>query len=396
MKFSENFINRFFLVYTILFPAFSILLGALDKAGRLPLILVVVGMLLSLRNREFGGIFTSRPVVFWWLWALYSFVNWLIIGISPDSMPAWTFVARHFVYPLMTMVFVYYEGSKNLGLTTKILIIAYSIYLFMGLTMQSAGSGSGTGWDARGGAELGNSLPLNACVLAFLSCFAYMRKQLRFKILAGLIILCTAAILFTATRKAFAALGIIIIFLVMAKIGIRKPSDIFKFAFIMLALYIGVDYILSNTLMGDRMATIGEQSERYDIGNSLFLQFVGDRAIQYMLSWDIFLEHPLTGIGIKNFATYSDFPYPLHTEYMVQLAEGGLMGTLLYFGFISGLIKLCILTIRRKSYELGLVCLSGIAYILFINFTSWTFESTRYWVVYGIILACCKPLPVAK
>ena len=72
------------------------------------------------------------------------------------------------------------------------------------------------------------------------------------------------------------------------------------------------------------------------------------------------------------------------------------MGTFLYFGFMSGLIKLCILTIRQTSYALGLVCLSGIVYILFINFTSWTFESTRYWVVYGIILACCKPMPVAK
>lgn len=392
----RNLVNRVFLVYSILFPAFSILLNAFDKAGRFPFVLLIVCICLSLKDASFRKMLASKPVIFWVFWSIYSLINWFVIGNMPDDIPIWTFVLRHFIYPLMTMLLVYYEGCADLRTTTKMLIISYVIFLFMGLTMQSAGSGDGIGWDARGGAQLGNSLPLNACALAFLVCFAYLQKWIDYKILSIIIILCTLAILFTATRKAFVALGIILIFLGLAKTNIRKPSNILKFIGIVILIYVGAGYILSHSLMGSRMSNISDQAEVYNATNSVFLSLVGDRAIQYILSWDIFIENPLTGIGIKNFADYADFPYPLHTEYMVQLAEGGLLGTSLYICFIYGLVKSCAVTIKESSFSVGIICLSGVLYILFINFTSWTFEPIEYWVVYGIILAYCKPVLVSK
>lgn len=99
------------------------------------------------------------------------------------------------------------------------------------------------------------------------------------------------------------------------------------------------------------------------------LNYLGDRAAQYMLAWDLFLEYPITGIGLKNFSVMANYPFVLHTEYMVQLCECGIIGSALYLLFMGGLFK-TVFRIWKSNGRLFYICLGGLLCMLFLNFTA--------------------------
>lgn len=211
-------------------------------------------------------------------------------------------------------------------------------------------------------------------------------------------VIALAAIFFTSTRKAIGAWAIGAFFLVLTKIDYRKPSNIFKFLFVALIAYVALQYVMHNTMMGQRFNEVEDASEAAmkNYEEVWWLKFVGDRALQYILGWELFLENPLTGIGLRNFMALTGFPVPLHSEYMVQLCEGGIVGSSIYLTFKYIIIKKVFVHKKRVSNNEGLILLSGIAMILFLNLTSWSYEGVRYFIMYGLILAVCNPVDRRK
>ena len=57
------------------------------------------------------------------------------------------------------------------------------------------------------------------------------------------------------------------------------------------------------------------------------------RAIQYEFGYEKFLENPYFGIGLNNYKQFDGYNLVLHSEYLVQLIENGLVGFILFFLF---------------------------------------------------------------
>jgi O-antigen ligase len=154
-------------------------------------------------------------------------------------------------------------------------------------------------------------------------------------------------------------------------------------------LYWGLSYMMDNTMIGERFAETAEQSNaeftESESTNDVLNTLLGDRAIQYEMGFGLFLIHPLTGIGISNFMPVTGFPYRLHTEYMVQLCENGIIGFSLLMLFYYFLIKK-LLERRRMGEDITLV-MFGIYAILFLNITTWTYCQNFGLIYYGIIIA---------
>ena len=85
------------------------------------------------------------------------------------------------------------------------------------------------------------------------------------------------------------------------------------------------------------------------------------------------------------------FEYPIHSEYMVQLTEGGIIGTTFYIVF-----AMSFLGIITKYYKITkdkantLIYLSDFFYIAFISLSAWIYAYPHYFAVCALIIYKCK------
>lgn len=387
-------LNRIFIAYAILYVAFVRIFDLPDTAGRIPSLLFLFLCILNIHDKGFYRVFTKTPVLLWLLWDMYSFANWYIAGIPPEETTFFGFVCQNFILQSAMLITVYYEGLKDLKGTTMTIIFALCLYMLMGFTMQDLrGASAGTDWSARGGELLGNSFPLNACVLIFCALFADINGWIKAKHLYMAIALGMFAIFIVSTRKAFGGAMIMILFYVVSKMARLSAKRVAVLLLSCAVMYGAFSYVMEHSLMGKRMEEIEKKSNS---SNNAIFNKLGDRASHYVLGWKVFQKHPVTGVGIKNVPQLYHWKYPLHTEYMTQLAENGIVGTALWLLFMGSILKSIWRSRRYKPRPVWLICLSGMACVLFLGLTTWIYEFPRYFAIYGLILACCDPVYLNK
>lgn len=348
--------------------------------------LMIISLVLYKDDILFKKIIGSPPIVLWAIWIIYSLINWRIGPCYNMDMADPLYVLKRQVLPIETMILVYYEGVKNQKRTILFIVIVLAIFTIIGLTFQ----GRMTETSDRGDTMLGNHLPLAACVMTFFAFLAYCRSYIKIYFFYFVLVLALLGIFYIATRKALGGFVIIAFFYVIGKYDIKKPKYVFALAAISVLSILAYNYVMDYTLMGQRMAGIGEASAAYNVNDSFFLKFVGDRAVFYVLGWEAFLSHPLNGIGLTNFVEYAGMGFVLHTEYMVQLCENGIIGSFIYLMFNLSILSSIFKSRLYLDRVVFLTCLGGMICILFISFTAWTYSFPRYFAVYGIILAICR------
>lgn len=380
-------INRVLFAWLIIMPSLGIIMDTFDAAGRFPTFLMVLGLIYSYKEGFRLKSTLFNPIIIWIIWDIVAAVHWVFVGINFSTQPNWVYIRNLFITSPICMILAYHEASKNLKDFVLYIMICFSLFCVIGLVFQDAGSGQGTGWDARGGGQLGNTLPLTSIVLAFLAYFSYSKEWIRKSILYAIIILCIACILFVATRKAFIALIILSFFYGLGRINFYNPKQIIGLLFAFIIVYFGIEYVLTSTTLGVRFSSANDSDNIY--ATNTFLQLVGDRAFMYVLGWDAFLENPILGIGLNNFKPITNSEYVLHTEYMVQLCECGIIGSALFVLFYTLMVRLCI-KIRSVGYKTDFFIILGFIFaLLFMSLTAWTYSFPRYFIVFGIIIAFC-------
>lgn len=103
----------------------------------------------------------------------------------------------------------------------------------------------------------------------------------------------------------------------------------------------------------------------------------------YKLSWDIFLQRPIIGIGYNCFRVLSGYGYFTHSTYMELLSCTGIVGFFLFLGPVFSGLKYAIISIKRnQGRKIILLCvmlLSGFFGILYYNFV---FMMVLYLIVF--------------
>jgi hypothetical protein len=377
--------------YLVLLLTQGFLSQVLGIGGMFSAVMVLLGLSVFFAiNSKYSylNLMKTTPIVFWTLWVCYNFINWKLVGLYNEEGSPLQFILSRFVYPIVTMSIVYYEGGRNMKRTTLVVLVALAIYVFGGLFLEGVVQPAKQAWEdsERGETSLGNHLPLTACIMAFFSIIASVKGWISKPWLFGLLAVSFAAIVYIATRKALMGWCLIVVMSLFTGFDLRKPSNFFKFLLLIGIFFLGYHYVMEDTYLGERIVDTHEQGEESNESDVEALNFLGDRAMQYYLAWELFLEHPITGIGLRNFSIMADFPLVLHSEYMVQLCECGIIGSVLYLLFMGGLIIKTV-RLKRSNARLFYICLGGILCMLFINFTAWTYQGNAYFAMYGLILA---------
>ena len=379
-----KFLNYFFLAYVLLKPVLNMLFYSIDGAGRIQIMLGMLVLFFNINNHEFQKVLKLPSVVIWGLWGIYSTINWLLHRVENNVIP-WIFIGNDIFLVWVVLVVAIYESKKNYHSILKFVLYSFVCYVLFGLLFQS-----GAKYDdmaGRGGAILGNMLPLTSLSMVATASFMYIKKWLKIRSYIVIVILSICAILMVATRKAFGGLLIILVFLLLAKYPLKSIKNWVYLLVTGLVFSVGLSLIMDYTVLGERFHNIDETASVYNTSDIPLLNILGDRAYFYIRGVEVFKEHPLTGIGINNFMYTDSAELPFHTEYMTQLAENGILGTILYILFYFSIFKQ--IHDAKKNRIIGdgyWVYIGWMIAILFVSLTAWVYSFKHYYIVIGLII----------
>ena len=125
----------------------------------------------------------------------------------------------------------------------------------------------------------------------------------------------------------------------------------------------------------------------YEFANHPLAKVLGDRSVYYFEGWRIFKDHPWFGVGRDNYILYNSYgPLVCHVEIMAQLAEGGIIGSLLFLLFYLSLYRKSAKKIFAPKWDKAdIVYLAGPFFVILISLASYT----SFRCIYFIPLATC-------
>lgn len=377
----------------IIWPALQSQILHVDGAGRTIVFLSAVVVLLNLLELwKQKKIFATPAFLCWVLLLGYSMWNAFSKGFYAE-WGTFIFLMVNFFHPLILLVIAMLELYNDKETGVKVIWVALGVYLLIGLPSLAMSL------DDRLMVEgLGNLYPLHAVAFLFVSSILYVEGKMKAWLYVVLVIGISAIILESGTRKAFGAEAIILAGVIINAKEKRTWKSWITTILSGVLLVIGIKYVVNNTELGTRLNQ-GQDDDYYvqlvenERINSVYMYLLGDRAGQYEMAVELHREHYWTGIGLTNYMDVSRGDHVLHTEYMVQLCENGTIGfALLMLFYVLTIIALFINKKKVKSKCIN-ISLWGLAAILFINLTSWTYCMNYVMIFYAIILtfAYLKP-----
>lgn len=387
----SHYFNIFYLFVCIIWQPTQLYILKVDGAGRTILTLSVIAIVWNILSfwRQ-SHVLLSPAMKCWITLVLFSVANSIVKGYVSE-WGALAFFQTNYITPFVFLYVLVLELDWNFEKCLKVLFWALLTYVFLAIgNMGIIRIGADDRFMAEG---LGNLLPLFSTCLVFIGGILYTRQELSIKILIAIVAIAIVVTILSGTRKALASIVILLTGIFLHK-GIngeeRSVSFYIRFAILSAILYWGMGYLMNNTMIGERFTGTAEQSDVLFTNNrtvNLILNtLLGDRAIQYELGFLIYSRNPLTGIGITNFTPVTGFPFRLHTEYMVQLCENGIIGfslLILFYFFLIKKLQKC----HKESGEDITLLMFGIFTVLFLNITAWTYCSIFGMIYYGIFIA---------
>ena len=369
-----------FIFMVIVWDPFQRYILKVDGGANTIALLAITVLFISFRKKIFHKLIFTKPIFLWFIWILYSFLNTIIVGYSSD-LPISSFFLNISI-PLLLMLVICMEFIRNEDRVINVIIsglyIAVILTLFFAIET----------FEGRiGGAMNSNTIGIMSTVLCMLIYYKTYKRQIKISQFAVLIIVPLFAIISTGSRTAFD--GVLLLFALHFFLN-RSRYILFTLLKIVLGalfLFLPFNYILENTGLGERIMSTTKQSEgmTFETGNEMLDKF-GDRGFFYYRGWEVFKEHPITGIGLENFKNYNHLELAQHSEYMIQLTELGLIGFILFILFYASIFKN--LKIIKKVYndsfqkrEIELF----ISYLLIILLMITATRMYRVWFLFVIV-----------
>ena len=289
------------------------------------------------------------------------------------------------------VIFTYWaclDLKKTVRLLTGAFIARCILVLFLLLLFphahENSGRLTGAGTSATG---LGQMAAITGIFIVYLN--AIYKKSILYNL--RLFFFPLVVVLLTQSRNSLAMIlvSFIVLFLVRGrtKKGFFSVDLILSFILLFIGLFVAFQFF-SGSDFAQRFDTSYEEDsyfyQNYSTG-TLFDTIVGDRIFYYIKGWEFFLESPMTGIGMWNFKNLTGGDYPLHSEYMVHLCEGGLVAAALWLTFIFYVIKVIIND--APNIYIKLAASSSIAVLLFCGIYAREFFYEIFYPAYGLILS---------
>lgn len=317
----------------------------------------------------------SFPVVIWGVLMLYQIVNAFVRGTYE---PRYNQIIVS-LQELCIMTIVAFLFGKNKRVLFVSLILSLFFYLYVAKVFCS------TDDEATGGRLSGfiyttqlGQLSGFTCIVISLFVF-YLKKP---PIYLLLYIFPFVILLLTQSRNGLWPVVFSILILLYSQLVKFKLKNLIFYGIL---IYVAVEYFQSTTFFERIMgANDSYASSGLFYTGTILDDIFADRAIYYFLGYFNFMDHPLFGIGLFNFANYNHFEYMLHSEVLVHVVEGGVIGTILYFSFIGYYFKNLFKHYLMRDIERNCLLLSFLP-LFIISFTARIYQYPFFFIIYGLL-----------
>ncbi len=362
-----------------------------DNAGRGIFVMSILALLINLPKIVKFFFNNARPACQLWLWlTAFSFVNSMIMGYTWKDGFIF-YVRENFTEPLVFLMVATCMLREHQTKTLTVMLSSLLFFIAIGI-FKTDFSTSYRGRYLND--DIGNFLPLFA-VPTILVASMLRQKEVIKKSFIPIVILAFVLILLCATRKSFAAILIILAAYMLGRINMKKASHVTLLITMIVVTYVGLTFVMENTVLGERFSgSFKEQEEVFPlvsdpVANKVLNGLVGDRAVMYYYGTKVFLEHPVNGVGLLNYSKVTGERIRIHSEYIVQLCENGIIGFALLVAFIAVVLhQLMNAEMRQETHK---IVIGGFLAMLVIDFTAWTYCSDYAMVVYAVVLATLYP-----
>tara|TARA_Y100001954_G_C15809031_1_gene604195 strand:+ start:199 stop:1359 length:1161 start_codon:yes stop_codon:yes gene_type:complete len=375
-----NYLNYIFLFVAINWDPLTKTVLTFDAMGRSLVILIFLVLInnILVNQKEFFKTLNNKAILLWFIWIIYNCINWYFTGFNDNYLTLPFFILIRLVLPLLVMVVVFHEFNKNKIILLKFLFFSFLFYSFIGFFILGSFDSS----DQMLGV-LGNNTPLNTTFLAFITMLLYYEKRISLLSLAIISAYIILIIFFSASRKAFGSLSIYYILFIVSLLT-YKPIYRFLSVIIAFGFYSLIENFLYSSVLGERLLNTYDSGKIYNNTGYDFLNYFGDRLYFYLVGIDEFIKSPFNGIGLNNFIFKTQSKMVIHSEYVVQFLECGIIGITIFIFFKYWFIK------RIKSLnfndKISYVILAGFTSIIFLQYSAWTYSFCMYFVSYGILM----------
>lgn len=375
--------NLFFLFISIIWQPMQLFLLHVDAAGRTTLILSLIAVFFNIPLlNKYKNVILSPSFICWTLLVVYSFANSMNKGFEEEH-GAFYFTRVNFISPYIFLLVATIELAENHIRFLKVMVIGFLSYFMIGIPHLEVGRENRIEVQA-----LGNIFALQAATAIFIACVLVCYQKLNKIVLFSLVVLALYIVIVSGARKALGASAILIVGWLLATNSSFSIKSVLRIVIFGIAIYWGITYLLEHTVLGDRMIETEENVENIVFTsnekiNSIILFAVGDRGSMYMTGYELFLNNKWTGIGIGNYQVASFSELRLHSEYMVQLCENGLVGMGLFFLTYFLMLKQMIARIRRKD-KYVIMGFFGFLTLMFLNITTWTYSLDFAMIIYAL------------
>lgn len=327
--------------------------------GIVSCLFVLFGLYYS-RSKEFRDILMSLPLIVWLILTLYHCGNAMIKHVSGVN---YVDVFHGMKIYFCIAIFVYW-AQIDLLKTLKILYRCFFIYLIVVFVL-CGGFGSGR----LSGVVYATGIGQTAAVTVFYGAALSFLKRKSYLVFFSYVIIPFTVALLSQTRNAIAMI-VLVVLGYFAAVVFRKGLSIIKVIEICAVLLFGaitLSFVIYNSSLYQRSLEKKDQDSnsfymKHNSTGSLFDLVVGDRLVYYVEGWKFFKSSPVTGIGMWGFREKYGGDYPLHSEYMVHLCEGGLIAFSLWLFFIF----CCAKNIKELKIDKGYRLLLSFGLIQFL------------------------------
>lgn len=389
--------HKFTIIYIVIFSiiiwdALRVYIFNSIIFGYLLLPIIFIGFLILIIDKKNLENLFSFPTIFWFLWVIYGIINTFFIhNYINDQSPLM------FIFSMLTPLFLILCVNYSKCKINKLIIVFISAYTLRMLLSYLFDSSAIIGTDsvARFGIVFNsNAIAFGALYLIVLIIIKKESSKHFSIILFFLICLAIYTIINSASKKVFFVLVIVLFTYFMI---IKFNKDFFSSLKILLffsIIYFGTLWVINHTSMGERITSTYIKTFETDEAEKMF----DGRASFYIYGWKLFLDNPITGVGLGNYRYVLKKEAVAHSEYIVQLAECGILGSLLFLLFFVYILKKLfrIRLLYRNIQKITELYILGIVIMFIIFLGGWIYNAPVHWVFIALAIKWIKyhPLPI--
>lgn len=325
-----------------------------------------------------------RPLIIWLLWIFYALVNTFILhDFNPHrETSVFIFISSILLVPFFVLLLTTEKLETNVIINT--VLVALFFRMLLSLVFDEVGNLGNDNY-ARLGVEF------NANSIAAGALYAFMlvlikRSESRFTILELCLVALSLMIIVATASAKFAVAAIVFWLLYTFRSFWHRPNFlvIFRVFGASISIILALIVFVPGTNLAERMLDKYERSASAKTDEQLF----DNRAAQYIYGWRAFEENMINGIGLRGFVAYSGNTAPLHSEYLVQLAECGFIGVVLFTAFYISIIRQLMLIYFRERRSRVEVVIYGASLLimLYLFLGIWNYNVLINWLILGFII----------